>query len=635
MAIAYVQPEQTLTIKGVHKSILTRMREGIVRESNPKLGITHVPDKDPSCAGQFLVYANYDSGRECLASRDKLKQWAADKWPDKHLTIMRKSDMAAPAFAVYVCNAPPGTPKEEMAKFFSQFGPLHPCTPVACIKDSDNAFFINFERFEGAVAVLAEARGRALRFEGSVMVANAGRNTTFINDLIASLQNKGSFSFSEEEALAVRNKMSTQDWPPKAGDVAKLVKAVPERFVIDRTTKQYHLIDPDAALAPVGYSIADRRARVEQVADEMVGEEGLRRTSPGIRVDVVSPELEICDAEESDRKLRDRKKAVDELVHENFELLHALFEYLWGEAKGRPWEDSRGGMASSSAMTLLEEMYMQELPPNMLEPVGDWDLSTLCNALMAKSLKDKLAELSPRASPRGGREVSGSGDGGARFKVLVDDKIVALADMEDKYASCFEAAKWRAPQALQTIRFVRNILSHQKGCVKGLSQKSFDVLWSVTTAAFETLARVVRPSRPHAVQRFEERRKKIEEALQDAERCRSPDGSRPGSPLSSRSSSEESSASECSSEVSSECDVKGWSQEQVVSFFEDKGFPTEGIKAGKIDGGALLELLHADDAMELFTAPVPDGMGFNKLMYRGRFKSEMAKLEEAHMTVVY
>ena len=100
------------------------------------------------------------------------------------------------------------------------------------------------------------------------------------------------------------------------------------------------------------------------------------------------------------------------------------------------------------------------------------------------------------------------------------------------------------------------------------------------------------------------------------------------------SEEEECSASVCSSEVSLECGVKSWSQEQVVMFFEDKGFPTEGIKAGKIDGGALLELLHADDAVELFTAPVPDGMGFNKLMYRGRFKSEMAKLEEAHAYMV-
>jgi len=56
---------------------------------------------------------------------------------------------------------------------------VHPCTPVACIKDYGDAFFINFVSFEGAVAVLAEDRCRALRFGGSVMVANAVRNTAF------------------------------------------------------------------------------------------------------------------------------------------------------------------------------------------------------------------------------------------------------------------------------------------------------------------------------------------------------------------------------------------------------------------------------------------------------------------------
>ena len=78
---------------------------------------------------------------------------------------------------------------------------------------------------------------------------------------------------------------------------------------------------------------------------------------------VVSPERETCDGEESDKKLRNRKMAVHELLVDNSELLHALFEYseyLWGEAKGRPWEDSQGGMASSSAVALLEEMCMHE-----------------------------------------------------------------------------------------------------------------------------------------------------------------------------------------------------------------------------------------------------------------------------------
>lgn len=78
--------------------------------------------------------------------------------------------------------------------------------------------------------------------------------------------------------------------------------------------------------------------------------------------------------------------------------------------------------------------------------------------------------------------------------------------------------------------------------------------------------------------------------------------------------------------VSPSAGLVTWSQDQVASLFKRCGFPTEGVDAGKIDGSSLLELYAADDAIDLFTSPPPDGLGFNKLMFLGRFKSEMAKL---------
>jgi hypothetical protein len=53
-------------------------------------------------------------------------------------------------------------------------------------------------------------------------------------------------------------------------------------------------------------------------------------------------------------------------------------------------------------------------------------------------------------------------------------------------------------------------------------------------------------------------------------------------------------------------------------------FPTEGIVANNADGQALLRLYtDADaDAEDMFTAPAPDGLGFNKILYRGRFASD-------------
>jgi hypothetical protein len=82
--------------------------------------------------------------------------------------------------------------------------------------------------------------------------------------------------------------------------------------------------------------------------------------------------------------------------------------------------------------------------------------------------------------------------------------------------------------------------------------------------------------------------------------------------------------------------LANWSKEEVLSFFEHCKFPTAGIEVGEVDGGSLLNLYRAytdatnahtaKDAEELFTTPAPEGLGLNKLMFRGRFKSEMAKL---------
>ena len=307
--------------------------------------------------------------------------------------------------------------------------------------------------------------------------------------------------------------------------VVKLVEAIPERSLIDRATKQYHLIDSQAALAPTGSPSNDPRAQVE-------GREGLHSvpamvSSTCIGAEVSSPRSIL--GEEREQKLR--KRAVDELVHGNFGLLHLLFEYLWREAKGRAWEDSHGGIASSSAVELHEELHMQELPPNMVDPVADWDLSTLCTALTATSLKAKLAEMSTRISPGRPSEVAWTPK--SCFSVLVVDKIVTSADLEDKYASCFEAARTRAPQALQTIRFVLNILSHQKACVKGLSEMSFQVMWSVATEALETLARLLRTSHPDAVDQLHKRCNTILESLAQDAKSLSRDGAL-DLPLSSR-----------------------------------------------------------------------------------------------------
>ena len=78
-------------------------------------------------------------------------------------------------------------------------------------------------------------------------------------------------------------------------------------------------------------------------------------------------------------------------------------------AVGRGQVEGVGGQPRRNGVVLCSDvaarMHMQVLPPNMVGPVGDWDFSTLCNAVLAPSLKQKLAEMSPGASPRRAREV--------------------------------------------------------------------------------------------------------------------------------------------------------------------------------------------------------------------------------------
>ena len=78
--------------------------------------------------------------------------------------------------------------------------------------------------------------------------------------------------------------------------------------------------------------------------------------------------------------------------------------------------------------------------------------------------------------------------------------------------------------------------------------------------------------------------------------------------------------------------VQQWSVAQVLSFFEQCKFPTAGVMTGQVDGMTLLSLFEGDDAEANFTAPAPEGMSFNRLLFRGRFKKEMVNLRAGHKT---
>jgi len=69
--------------------------------------------------------------------------------------------------------------------------------------------------------------------------------------------------------------------------------------------------------------------------------------------------------------------------------------------------------------------------------------------------------------------------------------------------------------------------------------------------------------------------------------------------------------------------VKGWSEDEVLGFFESCKFPYVGVSAGQVDGNTLLLLWKDSNVEAIFTAQAPAGLGFNKLMLCGHLTREM------------
>jgi hypothetical protein len=612
----FVPPSQTVCVKPLPYGLVSRIVDSISQKTNPT-GVAYSNDKDPSCAGQYLIYANYKCARDAQRSCDTIEALLADTWSgtSSRPRVFVKADMRKPYFAVYVSNTPPGTSPADLEEVFSGYGLLHATSKICAIQDADNAFFVNFATFEGASSALQAARSRNLRFQGSVLFANAARNTMFINNLITAMRADRRYSFSLDDAKRVGAQMA--DWPPQPSSIEALLKAVPQHFALDRSAKQFHLIDQHAPLAPA-----------QSTASSLTPP---RTPSPVMVNDMLHG---------GDRGMMQRKDAMSNLLHSNFDLLHQLFLTVWYEAKGEAWVDSEG-WASSSAAELKEELYYDELPPMMLKPVQDWDLSTLTAVFMARSLKTKLNEMSGR---RGTGESGVKGDFAVtvcRCKALVEDKLISEEDLHSKFALTFAGVGSSGVDALQSIRFIRNILSHQGGSVKGITAASFDCLWRLTSDALATLAAALGPE--HEV-RLQQRTADLLQLVSAAGVCppspslstSSTSASSMSDSMSSGSGSHASHATVDNSDRDSVCSsgstrrgdvcVHAWDVDQVLAMFERHKFPAEGVRQGQVDGATLVSLWREADAEALFTAAPPDGLGFGKLLFRGRFTSEMRKL---------
>ena len=129
-----IPPSQTATIKGVDRASLRHLLEAVACGPHRPISSSAVQDKDPSCGGKLLVYVNYSSDQDALQELHRLRQWIDENLTGSGINAMIKSDLQRPCFAVFVGNAPPSSSKDEMSAFFSTYGRLHPCTPVASIK---------------------------------------------------------------------------------------------------------------------------------------------------------------------------------------------------------------------------------------------------------------------------------------------------------------------------------------------------------------------------------------------------------------------------------------------------------------------------------------------------------------------
>jgi hypothetical protein len=586
-----VPSEQTVCVKSVPKSRLALTMKAIEsRETKPKLGTRYTEDKDPSYAGKYLIFANYSSARDAKKACDDLQQWVCDEFPGKDaVKIMLKSDMQAPYFAVYVAGTPPGCSKEELEGLFSSFGSLR-----GSRRNDDYSFFINYATYESAASALEAARKRELRLGSSVLIVNAARHTMFVKELLQTMSNKQQYSFSLEDAKRVGETMDQWAPEPQPG-IEALLKATPHLFVLDRKAKQFHIIDPSARLAPT--------------TSLMPITTSARPSSP-----------EPATKEEA-RAMKARLSAIQDLVHDNFDLLHKLFVHTWYEAKGSAWIDSQYGFASCSAIELKDELLLESVPDTMLKPIQDWDLTTLTWALTAKSLKAKLQATTRNASPRGEDE---------RFEVLVRERVISREDLVGKFNASFFAARSNAAAAVQTLRFVRNLLSHRAGSSKGLSRPSFLCLDDLISEALRTLAGVL--GARHLAD-FESTRELILSALSRVDEAIASSTPHTSSLSVASSSSDDdditsvssrSSTTTQSTEESQVHKVEDWSVQDVLAFFERFSFPTAGVEQGQVDGKTLLFLFNDEhNALTSFTDPVPDGMGFSKLLFLGKFKMEL------------
>lgn len=404
-------------------------------------------DKNSTDSSVYLLFSNYATSADASQACVLLQDWIRAHWSDDRppVVICKKDMKYSVYFAVFVANVPVGVTCQDVADTFSRFGPLVQGREVHAM-DKDAAFFVNFTSFHSAMRSITAAQNREISLDGALLIVKPARNTFYVRHLLESFS--GHFSLSEAVVAAA----SMRNLAPQGANVRMLLQSMPERFFFDNGS--FHILQElEQPPPPTQHALCIPRT-------------------------VSSEELV---------HMKRRKDELGHLIDDNCDLLIDVFRLTWLCVKGKEWIDSD----SSSLSVLQQELFSSVESDTMVAPVDDWDLSTITLALGASSIKEWLSKQTIAPSARC-IELNEDKCVYERYGFLVSEGHVSPRAL-DKYALTFSSVHCSAVQAVQSIRLVRNLMSHLKCGVNGLSAASYEGLVSVTTQAFRTIAHVLGP----------------------------------------------------------------------------------------------------------------------------------------------
>jgi hypothetical protein len=204
----------------------------------------------------------------------------------------------------------------------------------------------------------------------------------------------------------------------------------------------------------------------------------------------------------------------------------------------------------------------------------------------------------------------------ARFECLVQDKLVTQENLQKKYLAHFLGAGESLRDAVDTVRAIRNIMSHTRGDVdvRNLMPATSELVVELLATAFACCAKAAGGT---CLADFEaEKAAMLDQILGPVMSAKKPLATEAGCSFPE--------VPEAGKEPGG---IESWDEATVEQFFVRCHFPTKGLRDNQVDGLSLVELFQDKDQEKNFCNSVEEGgLGFTKLLFKGRFKKEMMLL---------